>query len=163
MKLRHNTLVWNDLSDVVNLWIFKLTYLIKGLRPKLCAVLNLSCLFRVWCVTKTWEQSGSTSTTSPCTWTPSTEAEVRLSPPPGECSTPPCSQLTCGPTLEARPSHSVCLTTGKSFQAIPLLIAPSPTRSLRSARRGRGWNLDPHLWTITWTECNLLPHCYCYC
>ena len=43
-------------------------------------------------------------------------------------TSPSGSQLTCGPTLEARPSHSVCLTTGKSFQAVPLLMAPSPTR-----------------------------------
>ena len=45
MKLRHNTLVWNDLSDVVNLWIFKLTNLSKGLRPKLCAVLLIFLVY----------------------------------------------------------------------------------------------------------------------
>merc|ERR1712130_1078456 len=28
--------------------------------------------------------------------------------------------------------------TGKSFQVVPLPMAPSPTRLLRSARRGRG-------------------------
>merc|ERR1712226_496454 len=46
--------------------------------------------------------------------------------------------LTSGPTQEARPSPSACSITGKSFQDVPLPMAPSPTRLLRSARRGRG-------------------------
>merc|ERR1711922_57397 len=58
---------------------------------------------------------------------------------------------------EARPSHSACSTTGRFFLDAPLPTAPSPTRLWRSARRGRGRNLDLHLWTITWTKCNLLP------
>merc|ERR1712107_401592 len=48
------------------------------------------------------------------------------------------SQLTCCPTPEARPSPSACSITGRSFQDVPLPMAPSPTRLLRSARRGRG-------------------------
>merc|ERR1712032_747689 len=43
-----------------------------------------------------------------------------------------------GPTLEARPSPSACSITGRSFQDVPFRMAPSPTRLLRSARRGRG-------------------------
>merc|ERR1712212_199387 len=64
----------------------------------------------------------------PCSW----------SRPTCPSTSPSGSQLTCGPTLEARPSHSACLTTGRSFQDVPLLMAPSPTRLLRSAKRGRG-------------------------
>merc|ERR1712130_53487 len=53
-------------------------------------------------------------------------------------TSPSGSQLTCDPTQEARPSPSACSITGKSFQDVPLPMAPSPTRLLRSARRGRG-------------------------
>merc|ERR1711902_93480 len=71
--------------------------------------------------------------------------EAQTPAPPCSSSRPTCpstspsgSQLTCGPTPEARPSPSACSITGRSFQDVPLPMAPSPTRLLRSARRGRG-------------------------
>ena len=59
----------------------------------------------------------------------------RLPAPPCSWSRPTClltsplaSQPTCVPTLEARLSRSACSTTGRSFQAVPFLMAPNPTR-----------------------------------
>merc|ERR1712037_908950 len=81
----------------------------------------------------------------------STEGEATCSrrhrPPALPCSSsrPTCpstspsgSQLTSGPTPVARPSPSAYSTTGRSSQDALFPMAPSPTRSLRSARRGRG-------------------------
>ena len=56
----------------------------------------------------------------PCSWSRLTYLST----------SPSASPLTCGPTPGVRPSHSACLTTGKSFQAAPFQMAPSPTRCI---------------------------------
>ena len=57
----------------------------------------------------------------PCSWSRLTYLST----------SPSASLLTYGPTPGVRPSHSACLTTGKSFQAAPFQMAPSPTRCIQ--------------------------------
>ena len=97
----------------------------------------------------------------------STEGEVTCSrrprPPAHPCSwwRPICpstshsgSPPTWDPTLEARPSLSVCLTTGRSCPEIPCRRAPNPTPSWRTPRRGRDWNPATQTFLTIWTNCN---------
>ena len=81
----------------------------------------------------------------------------RLPAPPCSWSRPTClltsplaSQPTCVPTLEARLSHSACLTTGRSFQAVPFLMAPSPTRCTLDLLQLLDKMVKVNKWSIMW-------------
>lgn len=74
------------------------------------------------------------------------------------------SQLTFVPTLVARPSHSVCLTTGRSSPEIQPTLHPGPVLLSPTRANARGSRKVSHCWITTWIKCNrfdytwLSPH-----
>lgn len=63
------------------------------------------------------------------------------------------SPLTCAATLEARPSLSVYLTTGRFSRETPATPPPDPSRLLLKLGNAKVWKRASLPLTTTWTNC----------